>query len=54
MDPQHRLLLEVLYALKHLANLQSNETILIQSAAGGVGQAAIMLTKNIGQAYSQR
>jgi NADPH:quinone reductase-like Zn-dependent oxidoreductase/malonyl CoA-acyl carrier protein transacylase len=36
------------YALIEVANLQKGQSILIHSAAGGVGQAAIMLAKNIG------
>jgi acyl transferase domain-containing protein/NADPH:quinone reductase-like Zn-dependent oxidoreductase/acyl carrier protein len=36
------------YGLIEIANLQSGQSILIHSAAGGVGQAAIMLAKNIG------
>ena len=35
----------VYYGLIHLARLQKGETVLIQSAAGGVGQAGIMLAK---------
>lgn len=33
------------YCLKDVARLQSNETVLIHAAAGGVGQAAIMLAQ---------
>ena len=36
------------YALSNTANLKKGETVLIHSAAGGVGQAAIMLSKHIG------
>lgn len=35
----------VYYSLVHLARLQKGERVLIHSAAGGVGQAAIMLAK---------
>jgi NADPH:quinone reductase-like Zn-dependent oxidoreductase len=38
----------VYYALKHLADLQPNEIVLIHGAAGGVGIAAIQLAKYIG------
>ena len=38
----------VYYALVHLARLQNAESVLIHSAAGGVGQAAIMLAKYLG------
>lgn len=38
----------VSYALVHLARLQKGETVLIHSAAGGVGQAAVSLAKHIG------
>jgi acyl transferase domain-containing protein/NADPH:quinone reductase-like Zn-dependent oxidoreductase len=38
----------VYYSLVYLARLQKGETILIHSAAGGVGQAAIMLSQHIG------
>lgn len=38
----------VYYALKHLANLQSGEKILIHGAAGGVGIAAIQIAKSLG------
>ncbi|KAH7305246.1 hypothetical protein B0I35DRAFT_362380 [Stachybotrys elegans] len=37
-----------LYCLRDLARLQPGETILIHSAAGGVGQAAIQLAKHYG------
>ena len=36
------------YALKKLANLTKNDVILIHTAAGGVGLAAIQYAKNIG------
>ena len=36
------------YALVHLARIRKGETVLIHSAAGGVGQAAIMLAKHLG------
>ena len=36
------------YSLVHLARLKRGETVLIHSAAGGVGQAAIMLAKHLG------
>ena len=35
----------VFYSLIHLARLQKGESVLIHSAAGGVGQAAIMMAK---------
>ena len=38
----------VYYALVHLARLEQSESVLIHSAAGGVGQAAIMLAKHLG------
>ena len=38
----------VYYCLIRLANLQRGETILIHAAAGGVGQAAIMLAQSLG------
>ena len=38
----------VYYCLIRLANLQHGETILIHAAAGGVGQAAIMLAQSLG------
>jgi NADPH:quinone reductase-like Zn-dependent oxidoreductase/NADP-dependent 3-hydroxy acid dehydrogenase YdfG len=37
-----------IYALVHRASLQPGETVLIHSAAGGVGLAAIQLAKHIG------
>ena len=36
------------YALVYLARLEKGESVLIHSAAGGVGQAAIMLAQHIG------
>ncbi|KAL6722106.1 hypothetical protein ACLMJK_001212 [Lecanora helva] len=36
------------YSLIHVARLEANEKILIHSAAGGVGQAAIMIAQYIG------
>lgn len=38
----------VLYGLYDIARLSKGETILIHAAAGGVGQAAIHLAKNVG------
>ena len=38
----------VYYALKHLANLQPGERVLIHGAAGGVGIAAIKLAQHLG------
>lgn len=38
----------VYYALKHLADLQPNERVLIHGGAGGVGIAAIQLAKYMG------
>ena len=38
----------VYYALVHLARLERGESVLIHSAAGGVGQAAVMLAKHLG------
>lgn len=38
----------VYYALKHLADLQPNERVLIHGGAGGVGIAAIQLAKYLG------
>ncbi|GAM42162.1 hypothetical protein TCE0_043f15878 [Talaromyces pinophilus] len=38
----------VLYGLYDIARLSEGETILIHAAAGGVGQAAIHLAKNVG------
>ncbi|KAI1439451.1 putative polyketide synthase [Annulohypoxylon stygium] len=37
-----------LYSIKYLARLRSGESILIHSASGGVGQAAIQLAKQAG------
>ena len=36
------------YSLKSVANLQKGESILIHSAAGGLGQAAVMIAQHIG------
>jgi acyl transferase domain-containing protein/NADPH:quinone reductase-like Zn-dependent oxidoreductase/NADP-dependent 3-hydroxy acid dehydrogenase YdfG/acyl carrier protein len=36
------------YALKHLADLQSGERVLIHGGAGGIGIAAIQLAKHLG------
>ena len=38
----------VFYALRHLANLQPGERVLIHGAAGGVGIAAIQLARHLG------
>ncbi|PYH68297.1 polyketide synthase [Aspergillus vadensis CBS 113365] len=38
----------VIYALHHRANLQPGESVLIHSAAGGVGMAAIQYAKHLG------
>lgn len=38
----------VYYALKHLANLQPGERVLIHGAAGGVGIAAVQLARYLG------
>ncbi|KAL8722892.1 MAG: hypothetical protein Q9181_007402 [Wetmoreana brouardii] len=38
----------VYYGLVHLARLQEGESVLIHSAAGGVGQAAVMLAQHVG------
>lgn len=38
----------VYYALKHLADLQANERVLIHGGAGGIGIAAIQLAKYLG------
>ena len=35
-------------ALKHIANLQPNETVLIHAAAGGVGMAAVQVARLLG------
>lgn len=40
--------LTVYYALKHLADLQPGERVLIHGGAGGVGIAAIQLAKHLG------
>ncbi|KAI1416669.1 putative polyketide synthase [Hypoxylon sp. FL1857] len=37
-----------LYAIKHMTRLRPGESILIHSASGGVGQAAIQLAKQVG------
>ena len=37
-----------IYALRHLARLEQGERVLIHSAAGGVGQAAIQIAKWLG------
>ena len=37
-----------LYSLRTIARLQKGESILVHAAAGGVGQAAIMLARNLG------
>ena len=36
------------YGLVEIANLQKNQTVLIHSAAGGVGQAAIQIARHVG------
>ena len=36
------------YSLKTVANLQRGESVLIHSAAGGLGQAAVMIAKHLG------
>lgn len=38
----------VYYAMVHLAKVQKGESVLIPSAAGGVGQAAVMLAQHLG------
>ncbi|KAH8736190.1 hypothetical protein BGZ61DRAFT_339395 [Ilyonectria robusta] len=38
----------VVYGLKHIAHLRKGESILIHAAAGGVGQAAIILAQLLG------
>lgn len=38
----------VYYALRHLANLQPGERVLIHGAAGGVGIAAVQLARHLG------
>lgn len=40
--------LTIYYALRHLANLQPGERVLIHGAAGGVGIAAIQLARHLG------
>jgi len=40
--------LTALYAFKHLAGLRKGQRVLIHSAAGGVGMAAILLAKHLG------
>ncbi|KAL8656993.1 MAG: hypothetical protein Q9226_002364 [Calogaya cf. arnoldii] len=37
-----------IYAFNHLAHLQKGETVLIQSATGGLGMAAMRLAKHLG------
>jgi len=37
-----------IYAFNHLARLEKSETVLIQSATGGLGMAAMQLAKHIG------
>ncbi|KAL9011376.1 MAG: hypothetical protein Q9173_003774, partial [Seirophora scorigena] len=37
-----------IYAFRHLAHLKKGETVLIQSATGGLGMAAMRLAKHIG------
>ena len=37
-----------IYALRHRANLQPNESVLIHSGAGGMGQAAIQIAQLLG------
>ena len=37
-----------IYALRHLANLAKGESILIQSATGGLGMAAIQVAQHLG------
>jgi acyl transferase domain-containing protein/acyl carrier protein len=36
------------YAMKYVAKVQPGETVLIHSASGGVGQAAIQIARNLG------
>ncbi len=38
----------VYYALVHLARLERGESVLVHSAPGGVGQAAVMMAKHLG------
>ena len=40
--------LTAIYALRHLARLEAGESILIQSATGGLGMAALRLAQSIG------
>lgn len=40
--------LTAIYALKHLGRLMEGETVLIQSATGGLGMAAIRIAKHLG------
>ncbi|KAI0853704.1 putative polyketide synthase [Daldinia vernicosa] len=40
--------LTAIYALKHLARLSEGESVLIQSAAGGLGMAATRIAKSLG------
>ncbi|KAI1095495.1 hypothetical protein F5B19DRAFT_503698 [Rostrohypoxylon terebratum] len=40
--------LTAIYALKHLAKLSEGETVLIQSATGGLGMAAMRIAKSLG------
>jgi NADPH:quinone reductase-like Zn-dependent oxidoreductase len=40
--------LTAIYALRHLARLEAGESILIQSATGGLGIAALRLAQSIG------
>lgn len=42
------------YALKHLAGLAKGESVLIQSATGGLGMAAIQLAQSLGADYMQQ
>ena len=43
-----------IYALKHLAGLAKGESVLIQSATGGLGMAAIQLAQSLGADYMQQ
>jgi len=40
--------LTAIYALEHIARLRKGESILIQSATGGLGMAAIQIAKHLG------
>lgn len=40
--------LTAIYALKHLAKLSEGESVLIQSATGGLGMAAMRIAKSLG------